>query len=176
MRIFIIGMPGTGKTFIGRLLSRSMKMQFRDLDEWVEKQEGMPIRQIVLEKGEPYFRQLEREGLLNLIKTGNTVVSCGGGAPVFYDNMELMKKNGIVVWINTDLGIIAARIAHNISRRPMFIGMSEAQIREKLGELYENRRKIYAKSDVVCEIKSYNTNSLNTVIQKVVKFVQRKIK
>ncbi len=176
MKVYIIGMPGTGKTHFGRLLSRSMRLQFYDTDEMLEKKEGMPIRQIVSEKGEPYFRLLEHELIRQLSMRSNCIISCGGGTPVFNDNIDLMKNSGIVIWLNTSLDIIAKRIAQNVTRRPQFVGLNEAEIRLKLNDIFEKRKKIYAKADIISEISNPHNKSLNVVIQKVMKISQRRFK
>lgn len=174
LRVYIIGMPGTGKTHFGRLLSQSLKMQFFDLDEMLEKKEHASIRQIVADKGEPYFRAEEHLMLKKTLNFNNCVISCGGGTPLHYNNIDIMKANGIVIWLNTDLQIIKRRIAQNSTRRPLFLGMSEAEILEKLSVLYENRRKTYAKADIFIDHNQQHSVPLSVVIQKVMKHFRRK--
>ncbi len=176
MRIYIIGMPGTGKTHFGRLMAKSLHLQFFDLDEQIEKREGALVRQIIPEKGETYFREAEHSVLLKLSSNNNCVISCGGGAPMFYNNIDLMKSTGIVIWINTDLNLIARRIAQNITRRPLFMGLNEEEILIKLHEIYDFRKKNYAKADLVSEINVAHNNSLTSVIQGVIKISQRRKK
>lgn len=176
MRIYIIGMPGTGKTHFGRLMAKSLHLQFFDLDEQIEKREGALVRQIILEKGETYFREVEHQVLQKLSSHNNCVISCGGGAPMFYNNIDLMKSTGIVVWINTDLHLIAKRIAQNITRRPLFMGLNEEEILNKLHQIFTLRKKNYAKADLVAEINVVHNNSLTSVIQRVIKISQRRKK
>ncbi len=176
MKVYVTGMPGTGKTHFGRILSKSIHLQFFDLDEMIEKKEGDSIRNIIRDKGEPYFRNLEHEVLVEVSKLNNCIVSCGGGTPVFYDNMELMKRSGIVIWLNTNLDIIAKRIAHNKTRRPLFMGLSEHEIREKLNEIYEKRKKVYAKSDILIENMNSTSVLLSPVIQRIMKIVKNRDK
>ncbi len=176
MRIYIIGMPGTGKTHFGRLMAKSLHLQFFDMDEQIEKREGALVRQIMLDKGEAYFRDVEHQVLLKLSTYNNCVISCGGGAPMFYNNIDLMKNTGIVVWINTDLNLIAKRISQNLTRRPLFMGLNEEEILHKLHEIYALRKKKYAKADLVAEINVVHNNSLTSVIQRVIKMGQRRKK
>jgi shikimate kinase len=173
-RIYIIGMPGTGKTHFGRMLAQSLKMQFFDLDEMLEKQELTSVKLVITEKGEPYFRQQEHEMLKKTLGYNNCVVSCGGGTPFHFNNMDLMKLNGIVIWLNTDLRIIKKRIVQNSTRRPLFLGLSEGEILEKLNVLYENRRRTYAKADVLIDHNQQHAVSLSAVIQKVMKHFKNK--
>ena len=169
LTVYIIGMPGTGKTHFGRTLAQSMKMQFYDMDELVERNEKTNIRQLVQDKGENYFRNLEHQILKSTLNYNNCVIACGGGTPLHFNNMELMKSNGIVLWLNTDLSIIRSRIAQNITRRPMFIGMNDAELQEKLRDLYEKRRKVYVKADVSIEHNAQGSISLSAVIQRIMK-------
>lgn len=174
MRIYIIGMPGTGKTYFGRILAKSLSMGFIDLDQRIEVFAGLPARTIIQEKGEPQFRTMEKNMLREVSAAGNTVIACGGGTPVFFDNMDFMKAHGLVIWLNTDLDIIASRIAQNITRRPLFLGMDKAEIRVKLDEIYDLRRRYYMRADVQCDVKNLQSPSLSPVIQRIIKMVQRK--
>ncbi len=176
MKIYITGMPGTGKTHFGRILSQSIRLQFFDLDELIEKKEGEIIRNIVRDKGEAYFREKEHETLMQVSRINNCVVSCGGGTPMFFDNLEVMKKTGMLIWLNTDLDIIAKRIAHNKTRRPLFMGLNEDEIRDKLTEIYEKRKKNYAKADILIDNFSSFNVSLSPVIQKIMKYVKNRNK
>jgi shikimate kinase len=176
MRLYIIGMPGTGKTYFGRMLAKSLRMQFYDLDDAIEKQEGHIVREIIDKKGEDYFRLAERDTLIRLSQNGHCIVSCGGGAPIYHSNMEYMKSNGIVLWLNTNLEIIADRISKNISRRPLFIGLTRDEILIKLQEIFAKRKKIYVKADLIVDLKTENSFSLNTVIQGVMKLAKRRMK
>lgn len=175
-RIYIIGMPGTGKTHFGRILAKSLRMQFADIDELIEKAEGTTIRQIIQDKGEQAFRFMEHEVLKKTTTYNNYVISCGGGTPIHYNNIDIMKSGSIVLWLNTDLDIIKKRISQNITRRPMFVGLEDVEIAKKLKELYENRRKTYAKADVFIEHKHISTIPLGAVIQKVMKIYRMKRK
>lgn len=168
-KLYIIGMPGAGKTHFGRHLAQSLNMQFKDLDEMLERNQGKLVRQIIEENGESGFRKLEHETLLSTMTLGNHVISCGGGTPIYHNNMDWMKMNGIVIWLDTDLEIIARRIAQNITRRPLFMGLNETQINEKLKELYAKRRKTYVKADVLIEVANKGAISLNPVIQGIMK-------
>ncbi len=170
MKIYLIGMPGSGKTFLGRKLAQALKLQFIDLDEWIEKKEQQMIRQIVQEKGETYFREREQELLHQTELKNNFVISCGGGTPVFYNNMEWMKKHGIVIWLNTPLSIISERILKNITRRPLFMGLSKDELNIKIEELLKKRNPIYKKSHISIEINTKNKSSLSSVIQDVIAF------
>jgi shikimate kinase len=174
MKIYIIGMPGSGKTYIGKKLSLSLKLKYSDLDLFIENKASQTIRQIIKERGESDFRILETEALKSFETEKNIVISCGGGTPMFYDNMDYMKKSGVVIWINTDLKTVSQRIQKNITRRPQFEGLDIDEIQKKIADLFLQRQKTYKKADI--EIKNFGkqNNVLTSVIQQLIKFEKLK--
>jgi shikimate kinase len=96
--IFLIGMMGSGKSTIGVRLAELLVLPFIDTDAAIEKKEGRTIQQIFEQEGEVYFREKEQQ-LLQQLPQQAGVVACGGGLPCFYDNMELLKSKGIVVYL-----------------------------------------------------------------------------
>lgn len=176
MKIYLIGMPGSGKTYLGRKLANSLKLQFSDLDEVIEKREQQLIKNIIQEKGEDYFRQIEKETLHQTSLKNNFVISCGGGTPVYFDNMEWMKKEGIVIWLNTPLSVISERIYKNITRRPLFMGLSKEDLNAKIDELIKKRNIFYKKAHISVEMKFQKTHSLSAVIQDIIIFSSRRKK
>lgn len=173
MKIYIVGMPGSGKSYLGRKISQTLKLQFIDLDDLIEKHEKKLIRTIILENGEKYFRELEQNILHQTELKNKFVISCGGGTPTFFDNMDWMKKNGIVLWINTPLEIISERISKNITRRPLFIGLSKEEINKKLLELSQKRAPFYKKSNITIDISKQKKLSLSSIIQQVIKYSKK---
>ena len=173
MKIYIVGMPGSGKSFLGRKIAQTLKLQFIDLDELIEKQEKKIIRTIIMEDGEAYFRSIERSILHETQLKNKCLISCGGGTPTFFDNMEWMKKNGIVIWINTPLDIISDRILKNITRRPLFIGLSKEEIKIKLQELSKKRVPFYKKASLTIDINKQNKVSLSAIIQHIIKYSKK---
>ena len=174
MRIYIIGMPGTGKTHFGKMLSKAMSLPFVDTDEMLEKQSRLNIKQLIEQKGEAVFRSMESEVLFATASMPHAVVSTGGGTAVNNDQIVWMKNHGIVVWIDTDLQLIAKRIAQNITRRPLFAGLNEVEIAQKLNEIYAFRKKFYKKADILVPVKTLHNNSLTPVIQRVMKLSKLK--
>ena len=95
MKIFLIGFMGSGKTYWGKKLSEKLSLPFFDLDEQVEAQEEKPINEIFAEKGEEYFRQLEKETLHIITESHESlIIATGGGTPCYFNNIEYMKKEG----------------------------------------------------------------------------------
>jgi shikimate kinase len=173
MRLYIIGMPASGKSLLGKQLALSLNLKYIDLDNQLEKTEGCYVRDIIANKGYQYFREKERDCLQTILNERHIVVSCGGGTPMFYDNIEKMKKSGIVIWLNADLRLISKRIKQNITRRPLFSELKDAEIDAKVRELYQEREKKYKLSDIKIFINERSKNALSSVIQQVVKFNKR---
>jgi len=135
-KIFLVGLPGTGKTTLGKELATELNIPFFDLDEEIEKQAKQVIRSIFSEKGEDHFRQLEHDQLRRIIQESQSfVLSTGGGAPCFFDNMQMMNKSGTTIFINTPIHLIKQRIQHDSARPLMQTNTLEG--------LYEKRKQWY---------------------------------
>jgi len=128
---------GSGKSTAGRIVAQKLGMEFVDIDNIIEDREGMEIRKIFTEKGESYFRDKEREIIKEMGKKTGLVVSTGGGLGADRDNMDLMKKTGMVFWLDVPLGEILKRIEGD-ETRPLL-----KQPFEKLKKLYNERKDIY---------------------------------
>ena len=107
--LFLIGFMGVGKSTIGPLLAHQMRWNFIDLDQEIERGEGRPIRQIFLEKGEAYFRQLEAKALQDLRTKGPSIVALGGGAFIQDANRLLIQELGYSVFLDCALEVIVER-------------------------------------------------------------------
>jgi len=155
-RIFLVGLPGSGKTTIGKRLSENMGFKFIDLDEEIIKSEGSPITEIFAKKGEDYFRKVEHEELVKSFSTNQSIISTGGGAPCFHGNMELMNLNGLTAFIDTPITIIQERIQHDTSR-PLMQSNTLEKLYEKRIEWY-SMAKISAQSfeQLLSKIKAHS--------------------
>lgn len=113
MRLFLIGMPGSGKTTIARNLAKALNYAYIDLDGWIERDAKMFIEEIFEKYGEDKFRELETE-MLNKIPKDDCVVSCGGGIVTKKENKELMT--GVTFYLDTDLDVIKQRLDTDYQR------------------------------------------------------------
>ena len=135
--VFLCGFMGCGKSTVGRILARRLKCKCTDLDDYIEKQEGMSIPEIFEQKGEPYFREKETEALVAFRETGG-VVATGGGALLSEKNGETAKNAGMVVFIDTDFNVCYSRIKDD-PHRPI----AASSTREQLKERFDDRRPKY---------------------------------
>lgn len=142
-------MPGSGKTTIGKILSRKLNYSFMDTDESIINNENMTIEEIFTCKGEEYFRQLESKMVDNIRCMDKRVISTGGGLPTFYNNIDKLNNVGITIFLDVPLEILITR--NEISNdRPLL----RSNIKEKLIELYQKRLPIYNKAHI--RINNYN--------------------
>ena len=142
--IILIGMSGVGKSTIGMALSYKMRMPFVDMDSYIERKQGMTISEIFATYGSDHFRDLETETAKHIGETyGRTIVSTGGGVVLRPQNMEYLKKNGVVVYINRTVENILKNI--KTDKRPLLKDNPQ-----KLYEMYEERHELYLKYADVC--------------------------
>lgn len=161
--IILIGMPACGKSIIGSLLSNEIDFEFYDADKYLEESENREISDIFSEDGEDYFRELETKYLEELSKKEGIIISTGGGAVKKEKNMEIVKGNGIVIFLNRKLENIAKE---NHKNRPLLKNL------DNLKKLYDERIKLYHKySDIIIE----NDDDISVVVNRIVTTLKGKI-
>lgn len=109
VNIVLVGMPGSGKTTIGRLLADELGKPFVDMDDEIEKRSGKTIPSIFEEYGEKRFREIERQTTLELSATQSQVIATGGGCPMNDENVIALRQNGIFVWVKRDVENLATQ-------------------------------------------------------------------
>ena len=133
MKIFVIGYMASGKTTFGRALADKLNISFIDLDEYIEENAGKTISEIFAETGEESFRKLEKEMIESIVnKDEDLIVACGGGTPCFHNNMELLNKTGLTVFLETSIPVLISRLQEANENRPIVAGKSNDEIREKV--------------------------------------------
>ena len=142
-KIFIVGMPGSGKSTMARYLCSKTKFNYFDLDEEIEKKSQKSVTEIFSDEGQEYFRSLETKLLKEIInKEKIFILSTGGGTPCFNKNMELMKKNGITIFLNTSIDTLIERVSRK-NKRPLF---NSKNIKETINNMFNERIKYYNQS------------------------------
>ena len=162
--LVLIGMMGSGKSTIGFLLSKKIKLKFVDVDNYIENEEGMKIREIFERKGEEYFRKIELKKTLKILDKKRTVISLGGGAFVNEDIRKKVLSNHISIWLNWNSSTIKKRIT-NSKKRPLVINISEKKINKMIIE--RSKKYCLANYKIDCE-----NLSKNEIVMKIINFYE----
>jgi shikimate kinase len=152
MLIFLLGMPASGKSTLGKMLSKQWGWEFIDLDQLIEKAQQKSIPDIFSEKGEDYFRKIEKQVLQETMFQDNTIIATGGGTPCFGNNMEIIQQKGFSVFIDTPLSTITDRIWSSPFERPLFSATDKETLLDQVDALYQKRLPFYAQAD--CRVQS----------------------
>jgi shikimate kinase len=154
MLVFLLGMPGTGKSSIGKNVAKKLGYNFIDLDKQIEIKAKISVTEIWEKFGEDYFRKLESETLKEQATFTNCIVACGGGTPCFFDNLEWMNNQGHTFFLELPLDVLAKRNFKKKECRPMFSKIDTLdKTEEKLKEIFENRKKNYLSAKHILKLK-----------------------
>ncbi|HCW06239.1 MAG TPA: shikimate kinase [Cytophagales bacterium] len=150
MKFFLIGLPGSGKTTLGKQLAEKLGIIFIDLDAEIERLEKKTVREIFAEKKEGYFRQVESAILKKLcLDKTDFVLATGGGTPCFFTNMEEMNRSGKTIFLNVAIPEITNRLLKtNLTDRPLFGATNANELKGKLEELLSKRIDFYNQAQV----------------------------
>lgn len=146
MRIYLIGYMGCGKTTLGRKLAEHAGLQFIDMDDYIEKRNCKTVPQIFAEEGEAEFRKKENKALKELSEFTGVVIATGGGAPCFFDNMDLMNRTGKTIFLNIDPKILASRLMESKTERPLIKGKSKDELVDFIDETLKKRNEFYTRA------------------------------
>jgi len=164
MKIFLIGFMGSGKTTLGRKLAARMNCEFIDLDHKLEQQVELSIAEYFTLFGEDAFRKLEAQILRKTAYPENVIVSTGGGLPCYCDNMDWMKANGRVVYLNLSPKTLADRLEAGKEERPLLQDKHGdalvAFIEQKLAE----REPFYAQANIIADGLSLTAERLEEIL------------
>jgi len=147
--IFLIGFMGSGKTHWGRLMSAQLQRKFIDLDAFIEYQEQLSIPQLFEKYGEDWFREKEALALRSLIDESNILVSCGGGAPCFHDNMHFMNDTGVTIFLEASPRFLLQNILKEPEARPLLKNMNEAEMLFFIEKTLQERNSFYRQAKMV---------------------------
>lgn len=152
--IFLIGFMASGKTYLGKKVSEALHFPFADMDDEIVAQEKKTINQIFEEEGEEGFRRIERRVLESFVSSAETIkspliISTGGGVPCFFDNMDLMKENGLTIFIHPSPENLTERLAGEKEERPLIREKSTDEILDFVREKLSERMKFYRKADIL---------------------------
>ncbi len=150
-RIFLIGYMGSGKTTLGRKLASRLNYDFIDLDHALEEQAGMTIAEYFSSFGETAFRVAESEILKLTAYPENVIISTGGGAPCFFDNMDWMNTNGTTLYIKLSAKTLADRLEHGKEARPILRDKHGDELVTFIAEKLTEREPFYTRAKVIVD-------------------------
>ena len=150
MKLFLIGLLGSGKSVLGKELSEILKLPFIDLDHTIELKEGANVSEIFSAKGEKKFRIIEAAVLREQSKQNEFVMATGGGAPCYHDNMTFINQTGTSVFLNTPVSEIAKRLqGEQRKSRPLLANVPDEQLQPALQAILDSRLEFYSKANLL---------------------------
>jgi shikimate kinase len=162
--IALTGFMAVGKSAVGRTLAKRLKRRFLDLDRVIEKAEGMKVRDIFAQKGQPYFRQREKEALAQVLQRGGQVIATGGGVILDEDNLKLLRDRAFLICLTASTDALLNR-AGNSAKRPLLKGGDR---KERIEDLLSERRTKYAQAHASVDTTDL---SIEQVVERVIELI-----
>lgn len=151
-RIILIGYMGAGKTTVGKALSKALGIPFYDLDWYIESRRRKTVAQLFAELGEEGFRKIEYNMLHEVAEFEDVIISCGGGTPCFFDNMDYLNQQGQVVWLKATPEVLYKHLLMGKGDRPLLRGKSPEELIDYITEHLREREPFYAKARYTIDV------------------------
>ena len=151
-RIIIIGYMGAGKTTVGKALSKELNIPFDDLDWYIESRMRKTVPQIFAERGEEGFRKIEHSMLHEVAEFENVIISCGGGTPCFYDNMDYLNAQGDTVYLKASPEVLYGHLKIGKTERPLLKNKTPEEMQEYIREQLDKREQYYLQAKHVLDV------------------------
>jgi shikimate kinase len=164
--LILTGMMGVGKTTIGKRLAKELSYTFIDMDKIIEKQEGESISSIFRNKGEDYFRKIEKKLTIIELKKNSSVISLGGGAFLNSTIRQYSKKKSISFWLDVPIEILIKRLKKSKNRPVLEKEKTDTSIKK----IYFIRKKFYNKAHYRIKCKAL---TLKQIIEKILNFYEK---
>ena len=167
MKIFLIGLMGSGKSYWTKQLAKKYKTGGYDLDYLIEVKEEKAIAELFTEDGEAYFRKVESTVLKWFEEKKTYVLATGGGAPCFFGNMAWMNKQGITIWLDEPLPVIAERLAPEKAHRPLIAKLSDTELLSFLEKQRVERLPFYSAAHIHLQDETITSDSFKKALAKL---------
>jgi len=151
-RIIIIGYMGAGKTTVGKALSKELGIPFYDLDWYIESRMRKTVAQLFAERGEENFRQIEYNMLHEVAEFEDVIISCGGGTPCFFDNIDYMNEQGETIYLKAPPEVLYGHLKMGKTVRPLLLGKTEDELLSYIGQQLSVRENYYNKAKHVLDV------------------------
>ncbi len=158
-RIILVGYMGSGKTTIGRQLARALGLEFYDLDWYIETRYHRTVAQVFAERGEDGFREMERNMLHEVAEFENIVLSCGGGTPCFFDDMDYLNAQGETIYLKATPEVLARHLRMGRVERPLIKGKSDSELLQYIQASLQDREPFYSKAKHVIDVDLLDNHS-----------------
>lgn len=151
-RIILIGYMGAGKTTIGKALAKDLGLQFYDLDKYIEGRMRKTVPQLFAERGEEGFRKVENVMLHEVAEFEDVVLSCGGGTPCFFDNMDYMVSRGMTVYLKATPEVLHSHLMMGKTERPLIKGKGPEELLAHIKTHLAEREPFYSKAPYILDV------------------------
>lgn len=151
-RIIIIGYMGSGKTTVGHALSQELGLPFYDLDWYIETRMHRTVKQIFDEKGEEGFRKIEHNLLHEVAEFEDVIISCGGGTPCFFDNIDYINRQGETVYLKCTTDVLYKHLKMGKTVRPLLLNKTPDEVRTFIEAQLKQREPFYAKAKHIVDV------------------------
>jgi shikimate kinase len=165
-KVFLIGMMGSGKSYWTKKISKWIKSAGYDLDILIEMNEEKTISEIFSEDGEAYFRKTESKLLKWFKEKKKYVLATGGGTPCSQDNMDFMKKEGVVIWLDESIEVLTQRLLAEKAQRPLIANIEDTGLVEFLQNKMLERTPFYQQAHYQLSSDQITEAGLKKIIQK----------
>ena len=167
-RIILIGYMGSGKTTVGKALSKETGMMFYDLDWYIESRMRKSVSQIFAEKGEEGFRKIEYNMLHEVAEFEDVIISCGGGTPCFFDNMDYLNQQGDVVYLKASPETLYKHLLMAKVERPLLKDKTPDELIAYITEHLNEREPFYTKANHILDVSLMdNYDKINISVTKL---------
>lgn len=151
-RIILVGYMGAGKTTVGKSLAKDLQLDFYDLDWYIESRMRKTVPQLFAERGEVGFRKVEHNMLHEVAEFEDIVLSCGGGTPCFFDNMDYMNTCGQVVYLKASTPVLHKHLLMGKTERPLLKGKTPEELERFIEAQVAEREKFYSKAQYTFDV------------------------
>ena len=162
-RIILIGYMGAGKTTIGKALSKELGIIFYDLDWYIESRMRKTVSEIFAERGEEGFRKIEYNMLHEVAEFEDVIISCGGGTPCFFDNMDYLNQQGLTVYLKAEPEVLYKHLQMAKVERPLLKGKSKEELLTFIKEQLEKREPFYTKARYTLDVSLMDNYEKNKI-------------